>query len=223
MEGKTQSAADYADRRLAHLAHELRTPLTAIIGYADAMRIGAFGPLDGRYAEYAGIIGEAGRHMLALAEDLLARARIDEPGDQDAMAERFDPAEPIGRAMGLMALEAEAAGVTVACATPASPLELVWTPRALLQVVVNLLANAIRHTPSGGTVNVTLEAGGEDAVELTVSDTGSGMKLKPPTQGMGLRLVRELVESRRGTTRFIDAPGGGTVVTIRLPAAEGAP
>ena len=221
MEGKTESSA----RRnlfLAHLAHELRTPLTAVIGYAEAMRARTFGPLDDRYAEYAEIIGDAGRHMLLLAEDLLARARIDEPGDGPSV-ERFDPAAPVAWALRLMALEAEAAGVSLRSAFPAAPLEMVSNRRALAQMVVNLLANAIRHTPAGGAVSVTLEAREESVVELTVSDTGTGMAPGAETAGLGLRLVRELVEGRGGTMGFADAPGGGTVATIRLPAAERAP
>jgi cell cycle sensor histidine kinase DivJ len=221
MEGKTQSSAR-RDRYLAHLAHELRTPLTAVIGYADAMRARTFGPLDDRYAEYAAIIGDAGRHMLMLAEDLLARARLGEPGEAPVV-ERFDPAEPVAWAVRVLALEAEAAGVTLRSVFPASSPEMVSDRRALTQMVVNLLANAIRHTPAGGAVSVILEVQEEGVVELTVSDTGTGMAPGSQTAGLGLRLVRELVEAQGGTVGFAGAPGGGTVATIRLPAVESAP
>jgi two-component system, cell cycle sensor histidine kinase DivJ len=221
MEGKTESAA-HRDRYLAHLAHELRTPLNAVIGYADAMRARPFGPLDERYAEYAQIIGDAGRHMLALAEDLLARARIDTPAGAPTV-ERFDAAEPMAQALQLMTLEATAAGVGLRFASPGLSLEIIADRRALVQVVVNLLANAIRHTPAGGVVTLTLEESKEGLAELTVSDTGTGLAPGSETAGMGRGLVRELVEARGGTMALAGAPGGGTVVAIRLPRPESAP
>ena len=221
MEGKAQSTA-HTDRRLAHLAHELRTPLTAVIGYAEAMRMHVFGPLDERYAEYAEIIAGAGRHMLALAEDLLARARIDAPSDAPTL-QSFDAAEPVAWALRLMAIEADAAGVALRFAPPNPALEIISDRRALTQMVVNLVANAIRYTLPGGAVTATLEARNDGVVELTVSDTGAGLAPGSETAGMGLPLVRELVESRGGTMSLASAPGAGTVVTIRLPAGEIAP
>jgi signal transduction histidine kinase len=221
MEGKTESSAQ-RDRFLAHLAHELRTPLTAVIGYAEAMGARTFGPLDDRYAEYARIIGEAGRHMLALAEDLLARARIDEPAAALAV-ERFDAAEAVAWALRLMALEAAAAGVALRSTSVVSPVEMVSDRRTLVQIVVNLVANAIRHTPAGGVVSVSLAAREEGGVDLAVSDTGPGMAPGSRTAGLGLRLVRELVEARGGTIVLAGAPGGGTVVTIGLPERKAAP
>jgi cell cycle sensor histidine kinase DivJ len=88
---------------------------------------------------------------------------------------------------------------------------------ALVRIVVNLVANAIRHTPAGGAVSVTLEARTAGMMELTVSDTGTGMAPGSEAAGMGLRLVRELVGALGGTLGFAGAPGGGTVVTIALP------
>jgi signal transduction histidine kinase len=215
MEGKTDLAAQ-RDRYLAHLAHELRTPLTAVIGYAEAMSVRTFGPLEERYAEYASIIADAGRHMLALAEDLLARARIDAPVDAVPI-EQFDPAEALAWALRLLALEADAAGVALQLASPEPAPAMVADRRGLTQIVINLVANAIRHTPAGGVVKVALEASAAGKVELTVSDTGSGMAPGSQTAGLGLALVRDLVEARGGTIRFGGAPGGGTVVTINLP------
>jgi cell cycle sensor histidine kinase DivJ len=216
MEGKTELAAR-SERYIAHLAHELRTPLTAVIGYADAMSAGTFGPLDARYAEYAAIIGDAGRHMLALAEDLLSRARIDELLDASPAAP-FDPAEAVAWALRLLALEADAAGVALRFAPPQASPAMTSDRRALVQIVVNLVANAIRHTPIGGTVSVTLETPEAGVAELTVSDTGRGMAAGSQTGGLGLALVRDLVEARGGTMKLAGAAGGGALVTINLPA-----
>ena len=221
MEGKTDSAT-YGEKYLAHLAHELRTPLTAIIGYADAMRARTFGPLNEHYVESAEIIGEAGRHMLELAEDLLARARIDAPADAPVI-ESLDPAEPVAWALRLMSIEANAAGVALRFAPPAPPLQMISERRALAQMVVNLVANAIRYTPPGGAVTVTLETREQGLVELMVSDTGTGVTAGSETAGLGLSLVRELVAARGGTLSLAGSPDMGTVARIRLPAAEVAP
>jgi two-component system cell cycle sensor histidine kinase PleC len=221
MEGKAESTGE-SDRYLAHLAHELRTPLTAIIGYAEAMSARTFGPLDERYAEYAEIIGGAGRHMLALAEDLLARARVGEPLDV-APAAPCDAAEAVAWALRLMTLEADAAGVALDFAPgPALP-TWVGDRGALAQMVVNLVANAIRHTPAGGVVRVTLDVRKAGLMELTVSDTGPGLAPGAQTAGMGLRLVRKLVETRSGTVSIGRAPGGGACVVITLPTADTTP
>ena len=196
--------------------------MTAIIGYAEAMSARTFGPLDARYGEYAEIIGGAGRHMLALAEDLLARARVGEPFDTAPVAP-CDPAEAVAWTLRLMRLEADAAGVALDFARGPSRPPWVGDRGALVQIAVNLVANAIRHTPAGGVVRVTLDVRDAGLMELTVRDTGPGMAPGARTGGMGLRLVGELVEARGGAMRFAEAAGGGTCVTIALPTAEAAP
>jgi cell cycle sensor histidine kinase DivJ len=217
MEGKTESGAP-ADRYLAHLGHELRTPLGAIIGYADALRARVFGPLDDRYADYAEIIHEAGRHMLTMAEDLLARASI---GDEVFATQRetFDAGEPVAWALRLMRLEAEAAGVMLKYAAPATPVAVVADRRAISQMVINLVANALRFTPSGGTVGVNLDEH-EGALRLTVTDTGVGMAPDSETGGRGLRLVRGFAQAHGGEMTIEGAPNAGTAVTLRLPVLD---
>ncbi len=195
--------------------------MTAVIGYAEAMRARTFGPLDERYAEYAEIIGGAGRHMLALAEDLLARARVGELVDAAPVAP-CDAAEALAWTLRLMTLEAGAAGVALDF-TPGPSLPWVGHRGALVQIVVNLVANAIRHTPAGGVVSVTLHVSEMGLMTLTVTDTGPGIAPGARTGGVGLRLVGELVEARGGAMRFANADGGGTSVIIALPTMEAAP
>ena len=217
MEGKADSD-ESADRYVAHLAHELRTPLGSIMGYADAMRAGVFGPLDPRYAEYAQIIHEAGRHMLAMAEDLLERARLAEPIASDAR-ERIDAAEPVAWALRLLKLEAEAAGVELRLQRRVAMPEILADRRAIAQMAINLVANALRHTPRGGTVTVDLTTDLGDVL-LSVRDTGSGMAPGSETAGRGLGLVRELVRAHAGTMTISSAPRTGTTVSLRLPGGE---
>lgn len=214
MEGKTKSASP-GDRYVAHLAHELRTPLNAIIGYADAIRARVFGPLDERYGEYADIIHEAGRHMLELANDLLVRASLSEPAPPGER-EQLDPAEPAAWALRLLRLEAEAAGVELRLTTPEAPMSIVAERRAIAQMVVNLVANALRHTPKGGLVGVHLDPDGDDLL-LVVRDNGSGLTPGAEAGGRGLGLVRELVAAQDGMMEIAGEPGAGTTVTLRLP------
>ena len=217
MEGKADSD-ESADRYVAHLAHELRTPLGAIMGYADAMRAGVFGPLDPRYAEYAEIIHEAGRHMLAMAEDLLERSRLGGPIASNPR-ERIDVAEPVAWALRLLKLEAGAAGVELRLQREETMPDILADRRAIAQMVINLVANALRHTPRDGTVTVDLATDSGDIL-LSVRDTGFGMPPGSETAGRGLGLVRELAQSHGGAMAISSAPGAGTTVTLRLPGGE---
>ena len=215
MEGKAETGSTTA-RHLAHLGHELRSPLTAIIGYADAMRAGVFGPLDQRYAEYAEIIEAAGRHMLALAEDLLGRAGV----GSDALVGPFavfDAAEPVEWALRLLRLETEAAGVTIDF-TP-NPLRVTADRAAIARMVINLVANAVRFTPTGGTIRVTLEVR-DGAVVLSVADTGSGIAPGSTSGGSGLGIVRELAEAHGGTLMIATSSTRGTRVMVTLPIVD---
>lgn len=220
MEGKAQSG-ERADRYVAELAHELRTPLTAIIGYADAIASHTFGPVDERYTDYADIIREAGRRMLAMAEDLLARARAEEAGAGRSLS-RFDAADPVVWAARLMRREAEAAGVRLAVETPRSAVAVEACFDEIVRIVVNLAANAVRHTPEGGEVSVTLTVEAEHLV-LSVDDTGTGLASDAQTRGRGLGIVRALAEAAGGRLELSDRPGGGTRATVRLPAPEARP
>jgi len=218
MEGKTESELA-GERYLAHLAHELRAPLNAIIGYADAMRAGVFGPMDDRYGEYADIIHAAGRHMMGLAEDLLERARIGVAREDDAL-ETFDAGEPVAWALRLLRLEAEAADVTLAFEAQAAMVTA--ERRAIVQMVVNLVANALHHAPRGSTVRIAISARGPD-LELTVLDEGPGFAPNSETRGLGLGLVRELAAAHGGMMEIASAPGQGSAVTVILPIAERRP
>ena len=217
MEGKADTDKS-ADRYVAHLAHELRTPLGAIMGYADAMRAGVFGPLDPRYADYAEIIHEAGRHMLAMAEDLLERVRLAEPVASNTRAP-IDVSEPVAWALRLLKLEAEAAGVELRLERlPETPV-IVADRRAIAQMVINLVANALRHTPRGGSVTVDLMTDSPDIL-MSVRDTGPGMAPGSEMAGRGLGLVRELVQSHEGAMTISSVPREGTTVTLRIPGGE---
>ena len=211
-------------RYLAELSHELRTPLAAIVGFADAMRGRAFGPLSEIYVEHAALIHDAGRHMLGLVGDLAAPAESG-TGRPDSPRETFDAGRLISDAVILMSGQARAAGVQLHQAFPPPPLMVIAAPGQLRQIVLNLVANAVKFTPAGGEVAVTARAEDGD-LALAVADTGVGIaaadldRLSEPRAmgaGLGLFLVRAFCTAHGGAMAIESQLGAGTTVTVRLP------
>ena len=190
------------------LAHELRTPLAAIMGYADAVRVQAFGPLSQTYVEAAESIHAAADHMLALVERLTSGADDDR---QALSTERLD-----ARAVATEAMRLVEPGATELRldAPPVLPVDA--DALTLRQIVVNLIANAVaagaRH------VVLSLEASGGDLV-LTVEDDGPGVA--GISEGTGLSLVRALVAAHGGDFSLASRPEGGARAQARLPVLAG--
>lgn len=230
-EAEAQSAGK--TRFLAHMSHELRTPLNAVIGFSDAMRQELFGPVTPRYADYARSIHEAGGHLLDLINDVLDVSRI-EADRYELSLERFDAREPVLAALALVRIQADDKGVELAAVLPPEALNIRADRRALKQMTLNLLANAVKFTPPGGTVTVSVQAA-DDALEVTVADTGVGISAedlarlgRPYEQagdaeqraqgsGLGLALVRALAGLHGGSLALDSALGVGTAATVRLP------
>jgi cell cycle sensor histidine kinase DivJ len=220
-------------RFLANMSHELRTPLNTIMGFSDIMRARLFGPLPTKYAEYADLIHESGRHLLDLINDLLDVSKIEAERFQ-LQVEVLDAREPVSAALRLMRAQADNAGLSLRATLPAEPLDIEADPRALKQIVLNLLSNALKFTPRGGQVTLNL-AGQGDALELTVADTGMGIapedlkRLGRPYEqagdagqrargtGLGLSLVRGFAELHGGEMIIESTLGEGTSVLVRLP------
>ena len=221
--------ADEVRRRsvLADVAHELRTPLTIIRGQAEAIADGVY-PAE---AEQMLPILAATRTLEKLVEDLrtfaladagalhLEHAQVDMAVLVDETVEGFRPA-------------AGAAGVTLAEEAAADLPVIEGDPARLNSVVANLVSNALRHTPAGGTITLELRrSGAAGGVELTVRDTGEGIppELLPrvfdrfvkgrasPGSGLGLAIVRDVVEAHGGSAGIESEPGRGTAVRITLP------
>jgi cell cycle sensor histidine kinase DivJ len=222
------------------MSHELRTPLNAVIGFSDVMRTGLFGPLQPRYAEYAEMIHDAGRHLLELINDVLDISKI-EAARYELHREPLDAREAVAAALRLTRLQADEARVSMRGLLPAEPLAAVADPRALKQIVLNLISNALKFTPAGGSVTVSAKGYGED-LEIVVSDTGVGIaeadleRLGRPYEqagdaaqkvrgtGLGLSLVRAFAELHGGTMSIESRLGEGTSVSVRMPVllVEGA-
>jgi two-component system cell cycle sensor histidine kinase PleC len=228
-------------RFLANMSHELRTPLNAIIGFSDIMRSEIFGPVGApKYKQYVSDINRSGSHLLQLINDILDVAKI-EVGAQALNEAVIDLAGTLKQCGQLVEPQARSAGVSLAVDASGRLPALHADPTRIRQIVLNLLSNAIKFTPAGGRVwlSAALEPGGR--LLLQVRDTGIGMKpedvpraLQPfvqldqaprgdPGTGLGLALVKTLVEAHGGTLAIESEPGKGTTVFVRLPQERLAP
>jgi signal transduction histidine kinase len=222
----------------AQVTHELRTPLNAILGFSEALRAQLFGPVaNARYLEYAGLIYDAGGHLLSLINDLLDNSRI-EAGKMEIAPVRASAAALVRSALDLVELLAQRRNIaTAAFGLEACP-DLNVDPRAMKQVLVNLLSNAIKYTPAGGRVEVRAARRDDGRVAIAIADTGIGMSgddlrvafepfgraaaaeaRRQQGTGLGLSLARSLVRLHGGELTLASRPASGTTATIILPAS----
>jgi PAS domain S-box-containing protein len=238
---ESREAAVFANRAksefLANMSHELRTPLNAIIGFSEVIADGLFGPVgSSRYADYATDIKQSGEHLLQIINDLLDLSKL-EAGKQPLHESEFIAAELAEATLRLTRQRAHEAGVTLSIAFPGDMPALHADERLMKQVLINLLSNAVKFTAPGGTVTISGRPAADGGAEITVADTGIGMTaeeieiaLAPFGQveskvarrhqgtGLGLPLVRALIELHGGSLHVASEPGAGTVATLTLPA-----
>jgi cell cycle sensor histidine kinase DivJ len=218
---------------LASMSHELRTPLNAVIGFSEIMRLKMFGPLDGKYAEYAQLIWESGQHVLDMINDVLDMSKI-EAQRYELTLESFDLREPVSQALRLMRGAGHDKGVEIVSQIPHEAVTVSADKRAVKQIALNLLSNAVKFTPRGGEVRLKMERSA-DGVAMTITDTGIGIapddvsRLGRPYEqagdadhkamgtGLGLSIVKAMVGLHGGTVRIDSTLGEGTTVTVRLP------
>lgn len=230
---EAERALDSRTRFFAQTSHELRTPLNAIIGFADMMRSAVFGPLPDKYQEYAELIREGGRNLELVVDDVLDLSKI-EAGRYEIAPDVLsltDIAEDVVRFMGDVAARRN---VTLEMATD-EDVEAYADARATRQIALNLVSNALKFTPEGGSVKVSAVETDKGAV-LAVADTGSGISAEELATlseafrqgaagkqqkgtGLGLSVVRAFVELHGGRLEFESAEGGGTTVAVYFPQA----
>jgi signal transduction histidine kinase len=214
------------------LDQALRAPLSRIIASAETIGARSEGPIRQDYAGYADDIASAGRHLLALVDDLVDLQAIERP-DFHPGEEELDLADVARRAAGLLAVRAADAKVRVDAPDSADSLPARGEFRRTLQIVMNLLTNAIRYSPEGGMVWIRADREG-DLAALVIADQGKGISAEdqarifekfervdpaePGGTGLGLYIARRLARSMGGDIAVDSAPGQGARFTFTLPA-----
>jgi cell cycle sensor histidine kinase DivJ len=222
-------------RFLAVVSHELRTPLNAIIGFSDMLLHEMFGGFkDPRQKEYVGLVKDSGQHLLAVVTSILDVSRI-EAGAYATEPEPFRFIEAVEMCQSMMQLQANAKNIDLQAQIAPDAGEINADRRAVQQILINLVSNAVKFTPDGGDVVVGAKRIGS-RLHFWVRDTGIGIAEedfvnlgKPFMQiqndytrrfegtGLGLSLVKGLVALHDGTMSIESMPGEGTTVTISLP------
>ena len=218
---------------LANMSHELRTPLSAIIGFAEAIRDGVAGEPSGEQREFAEDIAQAGRQLLELINNILDLSRF-EAGAMELDLAPCDVGGLVDEVMRILRGLARRKDIELKVDVDPRPLELTADPIKLKQVLYNLLANSIKFTDAGGRVEVQARQDRE-FVRIGVSDTGIGiapedlvtvfeefrqvdpsLRREREGSGLGLALVRRLVELHGGEVAVESQPGKGTTFTVTL-------
>ena len=224
---------------VAKLVHEMRNPLNAIVGFSEIMQQARFGPVgDKRYEGYVDDIRMSAGHLMSLVNDMLDLAAI-EAGKFRIHFDSVALASVIDDCMRLLRPQAADLGIELNSAVPANLPPVVADARALRQVMLNLISNAVKFTPSGGEVFVSAALNGEGGVSVAVRDTGVGMTrseielaLEPfgqvdgPLQrerkgtGLGLPLAKALAEANKAEFSISSEPNHGTVAELVFPSAR---
>jgi two-component system, cell cycle sensor histidine kinase PleC len=221
---------------LASMSHELRTPLNAILGYADLIRQRTFGPIaPARYAVYIEDIHSSGAHLLKMINDLLDLAKI-EAGKRDFSFAAVHLQSVAQEAVKLVEPQAERALVNIMLSIKHDAV-VKADARAVKQMIVNLLSNAVKFSRTGGIAVLFCEVLGDERTAFGVKDTGVGMTpemqqraVEPFTQdadvytveghgtGLGLPIVKGLIEAHQGQLKLESTPGAGSKVWVEFPA-----
>ena len=237
-----RSAAEQASRAksafLANMSHELRTPLNAILGFAEMMRDGYGGPPGPAWVGYAGMVHEAGTHLLGVIGEILDLSKI-EAGRVVLSFESVDLQDLLDRCGELIGPQIERGQIEFVVRRDPSVGEIQADPVRLTQILLNLLSNAAKFTEPGGRVTLAVGPGVEGRVEICVADTGIGMTpvelqvalevfgqvessvaRKHQGSGLGLPIAIGLAELHGGSLTVRSEKGVGTEVIVALPMGQ---
>ena len=222
---------------LSNVSHELRTPLNAVIGFSDVMMRGMAGSTNEEQHRQLSMINGAGKHLLAIVNDILDLSRI-EAGHFDIGIEEVDCARLGTAALDTVRPLATQRGLDLRLEIPREPCSIHTDARRVLQILLNLLGNAVKFSERGS-VTLTISSAAEDGiVRLSVSDMGIGIApdrlesvfdefqqfdapflAKPEGTGLGLAVSRRLAAALGGTLEVASTLGVGSVFTLALPAS----
>lgn len=223
------------DAFVSSVSHELRTPITSIQGYLELLGDGSFGDLTAQQRSAVAKVAANSERLLILIDDLLTLSRVQESGLglEDKV---LDLVAVVRAGCAVVSPGGERAGVPIAVEVPDVPVPFLGDRDMLERVVINLVGNAVKFTPRGGRVEVTLRCH-EQGSTITVADTGIGIPLAEqdrlfsrffrsslaqaqaiPGSGLGLSIAHSVVAQHGGTLRAESEPGAGTTFVVELPS-----
>lgn len=235
-----RSKAETANRAkstfLANMSHELRTPLNAILGFSEILERELFGPIANlTYKDYAGDIHASGRYLLGLINDILDISRI-EAGRREINEEPVPLLDALEQAKHLLEINASEKNIAITIAVASGLPKIMGDVRAVNQVAINLLTNAIKFTPKNGAVKLSAQRSASGAIEMCVEDNGPGIPANELEQalaafsrgsfatkkavdgvGLGLSIVKGIMDLHGGTVEIRSVVGNGTKVVCTFP------
>jgi two-component system cell cycle sensor histidine kinase PleC len=235
---RAEAASRAKSQFLANMSHELRTPLNAILGFSEMIQSGHFTTQSGKHSEYAGLIHRSGHHLLALINDILDLAKI-EAGGLRLHETDVDLTRLVAGSVALVAAKGAVAGISLKTEIAADLPLVLADERALTQVLLNLLSNALKFTSPGGQVTAFARLEPDGAMAFGVCDTGIGIAEEDHAKvfehfgqgrhdvvtadkgtGLGLPIVKGLAAAHGGRVALESRVGEGTMVTVVLPTSR---
>ncbi|MBN1296434.1 response regulator [bacterium] len=232
---RLEEANKHRSRFLSTMSHELRTPLTAVLGFIDLLKGRFFGDLNEKQAFYIDQIETSGKHLLALINDLLDIAKID-AGAIELELTQFSFGEVIDSTVSMLSSQFRTKQLSMDVIIPDETPMIAADKLKIKQVLLNLLSNAWKYTPEGGSITLSIQRINPSTIQCSVTDTGIGMDPKEADKvfsefyqadrirdnqmggtGIGLALTRRLVELHGGEIGVRSQPGIGSTFWFNLP------